>query len=185
MLSDKEFNAALGAITFSWGQGDLAQALVEIDELISNVTPEMKAHCLLFKGTIMKEQGLLKTARHEWRRAIPDSRTGSFVRACLEYEIGVSFENASLVNEARTYYRSAIETCAYGDEFSGNKQLGAYLAINNGQILPGDEAAIIAALKKSWRVLELSGEPDLTDLADSIVKLSEGFSEKVRRIKES
>ena len=126
MLSNKEFNKALGNITFVWGQRDLVGALIKLDELIPNVTPEMKAHCLLFKGTILKEQELPSDARQEWLRAIPYSRSGSFVRACLEYEIGESFRNENLVDEARIYYRSAIETCTSGDEFSGNKSLSAF-----------------------------------------------------------
>ena len=184
ILNDKEFNEALGTITNSWGRRDIDSAFAKIDELMPKVTPEMKAQCLLFKGTIRKDQGLTE-ARKEWLEALPISRTGSFVRACLEYEIGVSFETENRFAEARNYYRLAIETCAIGDEFSGNKQLEAYLALNRSKILPGDKAIISAALSKSWRVLELPGEPDLTGPVNSIMKLCEGFSEQVRRTKES
>lgn len=73
----------------------------------------------------------------------------------------------------------------YGDEFAGSKQLGAYLALNNGRILEGDKTMIIAAVKKSWRVLELPGEPNIAKLPDAITKLGQGISEKLRRIAES
>lgn len=184
MLDNKEFNEALGEVTTAWGRQDLIGALEQLDELILRVTSEMQAQCLLFKGRIMKDQGLDLDARKEWLQAIPRSRSGSFVRACLEYETGMSFEKENLVEDARKYYQSAIETCAIGDEFSGNKQLGAYLALNDGKIMPGDESIIEAALVKSWRVLELPGEPSSANLPDSITRLCEGFSEMIRRIRE-
>ncbi|MDI1241820.1 MAG: hypothetical protein PSX80_07855 [bacterium] len=164
MLSDKEFNEVLGTALAAWSQGNLGGALVKIDELIPASSPEQEAHCLLLKGSIMKDdRRLLIKAREEWLRAIPKSRPGSFIRACIEYEIGGSFEIENLIEQARSYYQLAINTCATGDEFSGQKQLGAYLGINNGSILQSDEAMVRAALKKSWRVLELPGEPDLSN----------------------
>lgn len=184
MLSEREFNTVLGTITYAWGQRDFIGALDKIEAVIGEVTPEMQAHCLLFRGMIKRDKGLPPEAHEDWLTAIPYSRAGSFVRCCLEYEIGKSFEKAVQIDDARVYYQSAIRTCAYGDEFAGNKPLTAFLRLNNGRIPSEDKAIVAAAVKKSWRVLELPGEPDLNNLSNAVTKLAEGFSDKVRQAKE-
>ena len=184
MLNEIEFNEVVGKIRVAWAHRDFAGALAEIEAVNGNVTPEMTSHCLLLSGNIKEDQGLSVDARQDWLAAIPHSRGGSFGRHCLEYQIGRSYENAGQRADAQAFYRSAIQTCAYGDEFAGNQSLSAYLTLNDGQILSEDQDDVAAAIVKSWRVLELSGEPDLNDFSGAVIKLVEGLSEKVRKIKE-
>lgn len=184
MLNEIEFNRVIGEIIFAWAHRDFIGALAKIDAVIDEITPEMKAHCLLFSGNIKDDQGLSSEARRDWLAAIPYCRAGSFDRHRLEYEIGRSYEKAALRNDALAFYRSAIQTCATGDEFAGNKALSAFLALNTGWISSEDEATVAAAIEKSWRVLELPGEPDLKNLPNAVTKLAEGFSDKVRQGKE-
>jgi hypothetical protein len=185
MLNEFEFNRVVGRIRTAWAHRDFNGALGEIEAVIDEVTPDMKAHCLLLRGSIMNDQGLSTDARLDWIDAIQYSRAGSFTRHCLEYEVGKSFENEDSVDNARIYYRSAIQTCAHGDEFAGNKALSAFLTLNGGSIPVEDNTIVTAAVEKSWRILELPGDPDFTDLADSVIRLAEGFSDKLRRIKEA
>jgi len=185
MQDQDQFDKVLEEVTIAWGQGNHSEGIALLDDVILRVENTMKGQCLLLRGMIKTDLGFHKDAREGWMAAIPYSSEGSFLRACLEYETGVSFENENCTNEALSYYRSAIETCAYGDEFAGTKQLGAYLALNNGRILEGDKTMIMAAVKKTWRVLELPGEPNIAKLPDAITKLGQGISEKLRRIAES
>ncbi|MCC7306234.1 MAG: hypothetical protein IT173_01610 [Acidobacteria bacterium] len=185
MQDQDKFDKVLEEVTFAWGQGNHSEGIALLDDVLLRVKNTMKGQCLLLRGMIKTDLGFHKDARKDWMAAIPYSSEGSFLRACLEYETGVSFENENRTNEALYYYRSAIDTCAYGNEFAGTKQLCAYLALNNGRILEGDEAMIMAAVTKSWRVLELFGEPNIAELPDAITKLGQGSSEKLRRIAES
>lgn len=184
MMNEIEFNRVVGEIRFTWAHGDFVGAAARIEAVINELTPEMRAHCLLLKGQMMDDQGSASDARRDWLTAIPYSRAGSFGRYCLEYEVGSSYEKSALRLEAIGFYRSAIQTCADGDEFSCNKALSAFLTLNHGQIPSEDEMLVAAAVEKSWRVLELEGHPDLSDLSKAVAALADGFSDKVRRAKE-
>ena len=68
------------------------------------------------------------------------------------------------------------------NQFAGSKALAGYLRIAEGKIEPADEAVVACVVEKSWRVLELPGEPDANDWATSAAKLVEETTGQAAKI---
>lgn len=86
--------------------------------------------------------------------------------------MGDACEEAKLQDEALTWYRHALNTCAQGDEFSENVALTAFLRLTGGNIPPADHNLLASVVRKSWRVLELAGSPNQNNLPECIRVLS-------------
>ena len=176
MLTKETFNKKLEEITFLWNRKDFDGALGVVDDIVLNGDPKMQAQGQFFGGMILKDKGLPENARQFWLDAIPKATNQSYILYLLQYNIGFSFQDEGLTEKAAFWYRSALQTCVTGDEFSGDQALTSLLLLLGGQIPKDDEALVIDAIEKSWRVLELPGMSDLTDIPNAIAKLNEGFS---------
>lgn len=184
MISDKDFHVKILPVIYSAISGhDYAAALAEIERVIDKLSLEQKVHCFLLRGEIRNSQGDAEVAREEWITGIQLSRPGSFGRLTLEYELGKSYERSGAKTDALSCYRSAIVSCAEGENFSGSRPLIAFLSLNEGLIEPEDQDIFARAIEKSWEVLGLENEPDLSDLSGAIRALSEGFEDLVRQTK--
>lgn len=182
MISEEEFDEIFAKITLMWNRREFAEALSKLEEVCQHATPEKKAQCLLYSGMIQQDQGLLEGARRAWLEAIPLSDEGTYLRCSLQNNIGKSLESEGRSEDAITWYRAAVQTCANGDEFAANNALNALIELNGGRVSKEDESAVAAALKKSWRVLELPGTPNLSNLPEAVKQLSEGFSNRFNEI---
>jgi hypothetical protein len=94
-----------------------------------------------------------------------------------ERSLGEACEKLGAPGAALEWYRTALKTCAEGDEFSGGHALKVFLALAGQQLLPDDEATASSVAVKSWRVLELPGSPDLKDLGKTAEALAKRTSE--------
>lgn len=184
MMNQDEFDGLMGSITGAWAQRDFESAFSQLEAIVKRGSAEMKANALLFSGMIKESNKQLLDARQDWLEGIPHSPQGSFVRYNLQQNIGRSFENENSFAEAHKWYRAAIQTCANGGEFSGEKALVAYLSLHDGQIKDEDRNIFSVAVEKSWRILELPGRPSLDDLPKAVDKLTEHFETLVRDIVE-
>jgi tetratricopeptide (TPR) repeat protein len=181
MLTEREFSEAHLRILRAWCGGAPDEALAEVRKVLGEGTPDMKARALLLRGMIKDGAGAADEARLDWDAALRYSRAGTYLRFRLECQIGEALEREGKSAEAVGWYARALRTCAEGDEFSGHRALNAYLRLNGGKVAPDDEAVVASAAEKSWRVLELTGTPNLKDLPATIRDIDEGFSDLVRR----
>lgn len=184
MLTETEFEHLLQTLTKAMNQGDLEQAVSEKDRVLSEGTPAMKGQYLLYLGLTREQSGDLSGGRADWLDALAFADPGSFLRYSLEENLGRVCQKLAKPEEAQMWYRQGLRTCSDGDEFSGNTALTGFLELNEGKIPPADEALVVTVLNKSWRVLELPGSSDLTDLPGSIKMLAERLASKVQEIKE-
>jgi hypothetical protein len=51
------------------------------------------------------------------------------------------------------------------------------MRLKSGPAAPDEKGLLASAIQKSWRVLELSAEPNLVDLAASVSALNKRFDE--------
>lgn len=184
MLTETEFEQVLQTLTKALSRGDLEQAVIEKDHVLSEGTPAMKGQYLLYLGLTRERSGDLSGGQRDWLDALAFASPRTFLRYSLEENLGRVCRKLFKPGEAQMWYRQALRTCSDGDEFSGNRVLTGFLELNEGGIPPADEALVVSVLNKSWRVLELPGSFDLTDLPGSIKTLSERFSSKVQETKE-
>jgi tetratricopeptide (TPR) repeat protein len=153
--------------------------MAEIDAVLREGTPEMKGQCLFYRGMIRQSQGSLESAKEDWLDALRFAQEGTFLRYEFEHNIGKACEESGELEEARSWYRTALKTCSTGEGFSGHRTLTAFIWLSDGPITPDDNVLLASAIQKSWRVLELSAEPDLIDLAASISALTTRFDEMI------
>lgn len=157
----------------AWHKGNDADAQAALDIVLSDGTASMKAECLFYQGTIAEEQGKLDDAQASWSNGLQYARDGSFLRFQLETSLGGAAELQAQSAEALNWFRSALETCYQGDEFSGNKALSGYLRLSGGKVESVDEAVVSCVAEKSWRVLGLPGAPDPNDWPATAARLEE------------
>jgi hypothetical protein len=184
-LTQIEFDQLMRSLTLALSRRNLEQALIEKDRVLRQGTPEMKGQCLLYVGMIRESSGDSQSAQTEWLDALSYAGAGTFLRYDLEQHLGASWEKLGEIDQALVWYRLALRTCAEGAEFSGNKVLSAFLKLNQDTIPKEDETVVKAVIDKTWRVLQLNGAPDLTNLAESIRTLSASFSSEIKEITDS
>ena len=181
-MTNAESSNLLQRVTLNWAQQNFDEAFSDIRTVIEEGSLEMQVSALLLSGMINDDLGNIFEARSDWQSAIPLSTEGSFAKYSLQSNIGESYAKEGEFEKAIGWFRNAIETCAGGDEFSGEKALSAFQALNNG--IPEKDARIVAlAIEKSWRVLELPGFPDLSNLSGAILGLAQEFENIVKQTK--
>jgi tetratricopeptide (TPR) repeat protein len=176
MLTESDFNQVQQRLVSAWHIGDVAAALDEIELVLREGTPEMKAQCIFYRGMIRQSMGSSEKAKQDWLQALSYAREGTFLRYELEHCLGEAYEESEALKEALQWYRTALGTCSTGEEFSGNKTLVAFMRLSGDNISPDDKALLASVIQKSWRVLEVPGELDLTDLAASVSTLTTRFN---------
>lgn len=183
-MNKDAFNRIQQNVLSAWHKGDVNSAFSEVEVVLREGTPEMKGQILFFRGMIFERTGRFDEAKRDWIEAISYSKEGSFLRYELETSIGAMLETRKVADEALSWYRSAILTCVDGGEFSGHEALAAFKRLCGPKDLDNDFTLLTAALEKSWRVLQLPGNPSDRDLAGNISKLSDGFATVMQAAKQ-
>lgn len=181
VMKKSEQNAILKKITFDWSQRNFEKAFAEIEKLVREGTPDFRASALLLGGMIKEELGTLEEARFNWLSGLESSTTGTFTTYSLEHNIGSSFEKQGLLDEAVSWFRKSLVTCAAGNDFSGEQALSDFCRLTSGDLSDDDKRIVAIVLDKSWRVLGLSGKPDSEDLKASVRILGLHFAGMVDR----
>jgi len=177
MLTEDDWNQAQQKITIAWGRGKIEAAYDEIARVRASGTAQMKAQSLLYRGMIKEDVGDYCGAREDLRQAASENPSGSFARYTAEHMLGVACEKSGLSEEALRQYREALQTCLAGDDFSGGHALERFLALAGVELRSEDHHLATAVIEKSWKVLELQGEPDL----DNPVVCAKALVEKTKR----
>lgn len=152
---------------------DLTAALSEVEAfLLSTKNRESRSDALGFKGLLKKELGALEEAKAAYLEAHATSQPSSFMRYVHELCLGEVCEAQHAVDEALSWYKSALRTCRSGGGISGGGALQSYLRHRRDEDLTAEEHALcVAVVKQSWELLRLGGEPDLQDLAKTVSAL--------------
>ena len=157
--------------------GELAEGVPHIDAFLSReVDPELRSRALGFRAHIEERLGNPEEAKNDLLAA--RSLTGpNYDRYVHELCLGDLFERQNLNEEAHSWYRTALDTCFLDNGTSGGTALKRLLQLCPATNLPLDDIALCRrVIGHSWRVLRLTGIPDLSDLesAATIVVDAEG-----------
>lgn len=169
-------------MTIALREDDSGTAQAALELVLRQGDSEMKGKCLFYQGLISKEKGNTAEARQHWIKALEYAPEGSFVRFQLELNLGNTAEQQAERDEALDWLLKALETCCRGDEFAGIQALAGYLKLNGGTIRPEDESLIACVCVKSWRVLELVGEPESSDWSVTATRLAGELERRVAAI---
>jgi hypothetical protein len=157
--------------------GELAEAVSHIDAFLPlEVDPEVRSDALGFRAHIEELLGNTEEAKSDLLAA--RLLTGpNYQRYVHELSLGSLFERQNLNEEAHSWYRTALNTCLLDNGTSGGTALKGILQLCPATSLPLDDIALCRrVIEHSWRVLRLTGMPDLSDLegAASIILHAQG-----------
>lgn len=157
--------------------GELAEAVSHIDAFLSlEVDPEVRSDALGFRSHIEERLGNTEQAKSDLlvARSLTGVNYGRYVR---ELSLGSLFERQNLNEEAYSWYRTALNTCLLDNGTSGGTALKGLLQLCPARNLPVEDIVLCRrVIEHSWRVLRLTGMPDLSDLeaAASIILRAQG-----------
>jgi tetratricopeptide (TPR) repeat protein len=151
-----------------WRTGRLIDAFDQIDGVLVRGDDEQRGRALLYRGSIHEEADDLERAKDDFVQAVGLLPPGSYARYTAELSAGQASAALGNADEAVKWYRQSLLTCAHAIELiSGHTALKALLALVP-TLPPSDLQLARTVASKSWTVLELSGEPNLEDLASTI-----------------
>jgi hypothetical protein len=144
---------------------DFAGALLEVEAFLSREPrPEVCSDALGFRADLREQLGNPEGAKQDLLTA--RSLVGpSYGRYVHELSLGAVCEKQQRMSEAVSWYRTALRTCIEGENISGGTALNKLLSLQNQNVLEAEDQELwTQAAEKSWDVLGLPGQPDLTDL---------------------
>lgn len=157
--------------------GQLAEAVSHIDTFLSlEVDPKIRGDVLGFRAHIQERLGNAEEAKNDLLAARSLTAT-NYDRYVHELSLGSLFERQNLNEEAHSWYRTALNTCLLDNGTSGGTALKRLLQLCPATNLPPNDIALCGrVIEHSWRVLRLTGTPDLSDLkaAASVIMHAQG-----------
>lgn len=175
-LSWKNWTEVMRKVTSLMQKDDFRAALSEVETFLAQEDyPDIHSDALGMKASLKEELGDIQGAKQDL--LVARSLIGpSYGRYVHEISLGAIAQNQQQTDEALAWYRAALHTCIEGQGISGGTALKKLVGLQGEKDLSADDRALCTeAARKSWRVLNLSGQPDLANLnlAISDIKDSE------------
>ena len=162
--------------------GEFTTALSEIEAFLSRETrAELRSEALSLRADLKEQLGDLEAAKEDLLTA--RSLVGrSYMRYVQELSLGRLYRMQQRLNEAVSWYRVALHTCIEGEGISGGTALKEFLTLRGQEALTVEDQALTAQVaERSWRVLGLPGQPDLTSLPRVISAIKDGEANPPRK----
>jgi hypothetical protein len=131
---------------------------------------------------LKKALGAVEEAKAAYLEAHALSQPYSFMRYVHELCLGSICESQNKIDEALSWYKSALTTSNRGEGIAGGSALQSFLKHRPQEELTAEERALCAAVaEKSWKLLRLPGQADLRDLARTTLRLIEAQSKPLKQ----
>jgi len=155
---------------------DLDSALSRVNSFLAGgeETPEIRSGAMGMKAELEEDLGQLENARQTLLVA-RDLVGPGFGRYVHEFCLAGVFRRLGQIEEAVSWYRTALKTSLEGGGVSSGSALNAFLDLTGGPrtLTAGDHDLCVQAVQRSWRILHLVGEPDVTDLLTAVSTIRE------------
>jgi tetratricopeptide (TPR) repeat protein len=160
-------------------QGDHTTAVSIINELLSKkMDDELHSEVLALRADLKEDIGEYEGAKEDLLDALSLIPGNSYARYTLELSLGGICERLKSGAEATSWYQKALLTSFHAEEVSGGTALMSFLRIRDEAELAEEERALCTQVAlKSWKLLQLSGEPDLNNLkqvAERLIQVAGG-----------
>lgn len=181
MTLEQMYSEMLKACAFIKNK-EYPEAISIMDGILSHdLNSELRSEALSFRASISEEQGDFQNAKQTLLEARSFSEEGGYGRYTIELGLGGVSEQLGLMDEATSWYYNALLTCARGVNTSGGTALKHFLKLKNEDRLTGQERVLCAqVVEKSWKLLRLDGEPDLSNLRMTAEALIQAQGKPIR-----
>jgi tetratricopeptide (TPR) repeat protein len=122
-----------------------------------------------YRATFYEKLGKFDKAIQDWLSSYSLVTTSAimdiaFKKYVTELRIGGVFEKQSKMQEAMDWYRKALTTVCEGEGTSGGAAIKSFLTIvGDGTLTDEDRTLCNDVVAKSWKLLHIEGEPDLSN----------------------
>jgi hypothetical protein len=176
-LAWKTWTGVMRKVTLLMQKDDFRDALSQVETFLAcEDHAEIRSDALGMKANLKEELGDIQGAKEDLllARSLIGPSYGRYVH---EISLGAIAERQQQSNEALGWYRAALRTCVEGQAISGGTALKKLVGLQGEKEMSAhDQALCIEATRKSWRVLNLPGQPDLADLNLTISRVKEAES---------
>lgn len=147
-------------------QGNYAVAISLISEFLSQeLSPELQSEALGYMASFKEDSGDYEGAKKDLLSALSMCPMLSYAQYTLELNLGGISEKFGMREDAVLWYMKALATAVKGEDFSGGTALFNLLRLRDKDMLTEQEKILCSQVaQKSWKVLMLHGEPDLSYL---------------------
>jgi tetratricopeptide (TPR) repeat protein len=159
-------------------KGDCDAALSMLSSrLLVEEYPDLKRGTYQLMATLKEDLGRLDEAIADLLSSyslIPPAPIGAatFAKSTIEVSIGKICEKQSKIYEAINWYKKALKTISDGEGTSGGLDLKCFITIVGEENLSDDERLLCSnVVSKSWKLLRIEEEPDLSNLLKAAEKL--------------
>lgn len=142
------------------------EAILLLTNLLPKIAdPGLASETIAYRANIYERLGNYESAKKDLLYAISLIKGNNFSKYVLEIEIGSIYEKERNKKEALSWYQKALSTCIKAGDTSGDSAVRRFVRLKGESNLTKEERDLCEeAVRVSWKVLNLSGEPDLNDL---------------------
>ena len=163
-------------------KGDLTTALAAVESFSApEGMPDLRSDVLGFRADLEERLGRVETAKADLLAA-RSLVAATYIRYVHELSLGSICRRQNQVDEAESWYRTALRTCLEGKNISGGTALKEFLLLNReGTLSTEDQSLWSQVAERSWEMLGLAGRPDLSDLPRVVSAIKEGEARPPRK----
>ena len=144
------------------------EAIILLNNLIPTIKDlGLKSEAISFRSMIYEEIGDYESAKNDILNALSLIKKENYPKYALEIGMGIIYEKENNKKEALKWYHKSLTTGIKAN-ISGSWGLNVFLKTRGEDNLSNEERSLCEdVIRKSWEILNLPGEPDLTDLAEN------------------
>lgn len=160
---------------------DLTAALREINLFLNNTHPsDLQSETLAFRGLIREKMGDILSAKEDLLSAHSHSPQATYQRYTIELTIGRLSQSTYDLEDARSWYISAVETAIKDPSTSGASAVKSLLDIKEASSWSyAEKASCEKAIRQAWALFSLSGDPNMENLKETLQILAEASARPI------
>ena len=163
------------SVTEIWIEQGPKEAIAALQSFLDRgPSVELHREALAYRASLFADLGDSRKAEEDFLAAHDLARLHKLEKYSIEISLAALFKRNNAIDKAEEWYLKALETASKDREVSGAGTLYQLIKLRGNPNFEGRERLLAeTVIKKSWKLLELQGEPDLNQLGTSIQRLLE------------
>jgi len=147
-------------------RGAIGNAVDTVDAYLGRSTfADLRSEAFALRAALLDQQGDASSAREHLLNALGFSRGANYKRFTIEITLADLCRRLGEADAARTWYSRSLETALGDNSTSAASAILGLLELKGQENLGTEDRSLCErAATRSWQLLRLPGDPDLTDL---------------------